>query len=117
MAPMMLVATKVIANNMTEVSAVPKIPVKIAVNAALPHRQQPDARQHLEVANSTTKYTMAVPSATHKNAGVTVITAVICKRAATTPRIALAITAKVTQLGLFSQQKIDINFSPPLSIL
>ena len=109
---MILVATKVTANKITEVSAVPKIPVKTAVNAPLLQRQEVVALQQPVVANNTARYPMAIPNATQRNAGVTVITAVICKKAAITPRIALTITAKVVQLTLFSQQKIDIFFTP-----
>lgn len=110
MAPMILVAAKVIANKITEIRAVPRIPVKTAVNVPLVYLQDFLPWQQQVVASNTAKYPIAIPNATHKNAGVTVITALICKKAAITPIIALAITAKLTQLGLFSQQKIDIFF-------
>ena len=116
-APIMLVAAKVTANRITEVSAVPNIPVKTAVNAPLTQRQEVFALQQPVVANNTAKYPMAMPNATQRKAGVTVITAVICKKAAITPIIALAITERVTQLTLFSQQKIPIFFTPSLHFM
>ena len=110
-------AAKVIANRITEISAVPRIPVKTADNAPLLHLQEFVTRQQQVVANNTAKYPIAIPKATHKNAGATVITALICKKAAITPIIALAMTANAAQLGLFSQQKIDIFFTSSLHFM
>ena len=103
-------ATKVIANRITETSAVPRMPASTAVNAQPLHRQQRADWLQPVVASKMARYTTATPSATQRNAGVTVITAVMRKKAAITPRIALAMTAKPVQLVLLSQQKMAIIF-------
>ena len=57
----------------------------------------------------TAKYTTAIPKTTHKNAGVTVMTAAKVKNAVTTPTKRLTIIAKPVQSQRLSQQKIDID--------
>jgi len=54
-----------------------------------------------------------MPSRTHKNAGVMVITAVMRSIAVITPIIMLAIIAKTEQSFLHSQFKRPIIFTPP----
>lgn len=109
-APIILVAAKVIARSITAVRAVPKIPVSNTGNVL---HTQPSASLLLlraDARSATPRYTTAIPSATHKNAGVTVITAVIVKNAATTPKMMLARTARAVQLLLQPQPNLFIYF-------
>ena len=54
---------------------------------------------------------MAIPRATIENTGVRVITAVICKNAATIPIIKLTIRAMPVQSRFLPQLTIDIKFT------
>jgi len=98
-APIMLVAAKVMARSITEVKIVPKIPIKRAV--MLLQIQQlrlalPRTNTKKERANAPT----AIPNTTHKNTGGTVMVAVMVKNAVTIPIKTLAITARQVQLIL-----------------
>lgn len=114
-APMTLVAANSIANKTTDNKMVPKMPANKTGNT--PHRQT-GARSRCTNAlanNATARYTTAIPNTTHKNAGVTVITAVKRRKATTIPMMMLEITDRPTQLLLQSQPNIAIIHSPPLS--
>lgn len=89
-APKTLVAGNVIANNIIERSIVPNIPARTNDKGV---SIQPHNLRHLKLADTirfTARYTTAIPKRTHKNAGVTVITAVIVSKVAIIPTIALA---------------------------
>ena len=68
----MLVAAKVTPSKITDVNTVPKTPVKKAFKKSQQRFLSPKA----EVKSVIPRYTIEIPSNTHKNAGVTVITAV-----------------------------------------
>ena len=99
-APKMLVAANVIPRRITAVSIVPKIPAKRKFNILHTQSLKPRPLAKEDARRVTARYTTAIPKSTHKKAGVTVIAAVIFKRAATIPIITLTITAKRVQLNL-----------------
>ena len=72
-APAMLVAANVIPRRITAVKTVPRIPASRVYKP----RQQTFLSGHavIDVKRTTPRYTTAIPKRTHKNAGVTVITA------------------------------------------
>jgi len=112
MAPKILVAAKPTPSRMTAESAVPKMPVRTAV-AVLQMQALLDSVP--DEANSTARYTTAMPRATHKNAGVIVMVAVKVRAAAIMPIMKLAMAASVTQLHVQLQEFLPI-ISPPASI-
>ena len=95
-APGMLVVTNVIPRRITEVRIVPRIPK--SCNGSTAHRQRlgVTALRYGETASVRIRYTTAMPNSTHKNAGVTVITAVILRTVVITPIITAAITERAT---------------------
>ena len=106
MAPVMLVATKSTANNITDNKIVPKIAMRTNDNDV--HLQLFLTLGHWLIEVETriiARYTTAMPSTTHKNASPTVIAAVMRKNAVIIPIIILAITAKngqvILQLHIF----------------
>lgn len=111
-APKMLVAAKPTPKRMTAESAVPKIPVNTAVTVL---QVQALLGRVPDEAKSTARYTMAMPSATHKNAGVMVMVAVKVNAAAMMPMMKLAMAASVTQPHVQEQEFLPI-ISPPDSI-
>ena len=113
-APITLVATKVIAKRITDVKTVPKIPVRIAGRLTHTHSLLPKVRKMVHVTNRTPRYTTAIPNNTHKNAGVTVMTAVILSIAVTIPMIMLAMSANPIQLNL--QLQLNILFTSDFNI-
>ena len=60
------------------------------------------------VIRRTPRYTTAMPNTTHKNAGVTVMAAVILRKAAMIPTTMLIISATVVQVPLQVQSFVDI---------
>ena len=69
------------------------------------------AQQHLNVVEAksiTLRYTTAMPKTVHKNAGVTVIAAVILRKAAMIPTAMLIMRAAVVQVLLHEQSDVDI---------
>ena len=86
-APITLVAANVIASRTIDVSTVPSIPVS---NTGRLVHTQPDLRIVGDTASKIARYTTAMPSVTHKKAGVTVITAVKRRNAVMMPIIMLA---------------------------
>lgn len=116
-APIMLVATKVIPRSITEVSTVPRIPIKMVLIALSLQAQLWHEVTTLFVFKSVAKsniarYTTAIPSNTHKKAGVIVMVAVNRKNAVTTPTTRLARNAIKLQVVL---QLHIIIFSPPFT--
>lgn len=109
----MLVATNVIPRRITDVSTVPSIPASRTGRIEHIHSRNPDLPKRAVAISVTARYPMATPKSTHKNAGVTVIVAVIRKNAAITPIIAAAITENVMQLGLQLQLLLFIYFHLP----
>ena len=90
MAPKTLAAGNVIANSTIERRIVPNIPARTSDKGV---SIQLHNLRHLKLAATakfTARYTTAIPKRTHKNAGVTVITAVIVSKVAIIPTIALA---------------------------
>ena len=112
-APTILVATNGIANKTTENSTVPTIPLSKEFTVFAVQ----DAAV-ASVSNAFTsriaKYATATPNVTHKNAGVTVMTAMMRKKAATTPIIRLTTTAMLVHVFLQPQPKFAISKSPPI---
>lgn len=113
-APIILVAANVIANRTTDVNIAPNIPVNNTDKMGQIQFLTVTQREDADTAKSIARYTTAIPKATHKNAGVTVIVAVIVRNAVTTPIRILAIIATTEQLDL--QQQNDIHYSPPAII-
>ena len=107
-APIILVAAKVIPKRIIAPRIVPKIPASNNERGVRRQRQvflQPN----LLLAKSTTpRYTTAIPSSTHKNAGVTVIVAVIVSNVVIIPIITLAPMASNEQL--IPQQLLQLHF-------
>ena len=99
-APVTLVAAKVIASNMTEVNIAPNIPVISANNTLFKQRRTSSQQEKADIHTSAAKVATAIPNATHKNAVPTVITAANLKTAVIAPTIMLIITAIPTQLFL-----------------
>ena len=98
-APITLVAVNSIASRTIDNKIVPRIPASRVV--IIVHKlPQHTLRKSAALMSVTARYTTATPRSTHKNAGVTVIAAVMFKRAATMPIITLTITAKRVQLNL-----------------
>jgi hypothetical protein len=107
-APIILVAAKVMPSKMMEVKTVPRMPVKKVLR-----KSQQCPLPITEVNNVIPRNPMAIPSNTHKNAGVTVITAVYLKTAVMMPIIMLIKTEIPVQLIVQSQSFLFI-ISPPL---
>ncbi len=88
-APSTLVAGKVMASRIIAVSIVPRIPVKNKFN--LSQHSRCLSSQHDEVKSVMPKNTVAMPSITQRNAGITTMVALNLKTAAIIPIIMLAI--------------------------
>ena len=111
-APITLVATNWIASKTMERSTVPKIPVSSAV--IMEHNPSQHSFPKIAPAKRiTARYTTAIPSNTHKKAGVRVMVAVILKNAVIMPMTRLANTAKTVRLVLQHPQDVDIKFHLP----
>ena len=100
MAPITLVATNSIAKSTTEVKTVPRIPVSKTGKIEQIQPRVPPLRTTADMIDVIARYTIAMPKTTHKNAGVTVITAVKRSTAAMIPIMILATTALNKQLFL-----------------
>jgi hypothetical protein len=114
-APTMLVATNSTARRSTARNTVAIIAprsTKIVVfrQQGLASLQQPtDA----DITSTTARYTTAIPKTVHKNAGVTVIAAVILRKAVTIPITILIISAMVVHVLFLHEQSLFDIFSPP----
>ena len=111
MAPGILVATKVMPRSITDNKEVPRIPARRALRAG--HLQSGAFFVPAVEISTTARYTTLIPKATHKNAGVRVITAVIRRKAAIMPRIILATTAIPVHDELHLQLIPVIFFTSP----
>ena len=99
-APIMLVAAKVMANKITETRIVPSAPITNADNAEHVQHAAEFSRTTAEIKRVIARKATATPKATHKNAAPTVITPVIRKNAVIMPITMLAITASPVQFIL-----------------
>ena len=115
-APIMLVATKAKATTIKAVTIVPRAPISKALRAGHLQRQTEVASLKLKAVSETRRNNTAIPKKTHENKGATVMVPVTCKKAVTTPRTELRITANKVQEHLFSQEQKFIN-SPPHYII
>ena len=73
-APIILVAAKVMPSKITDVNIVPKTPAKNVLRKSQQWFLSPKYTD--DVIRVIPRYTTAIPNNTHKNAGVTVMTAV-----------------------------------------
>ena len=113
-APIMLVATKVIPKSITDVTIAPKIAVNKTVKTGQIQLFCAMPEKLADFTKIIARYKTAIPKTTHKNAGVKVITAVVRKTAAIIPIITLAITATTEQFDL--QKQTDIFFTSQYNI-
>ena len=111
-APIILVATKVIARSTTEVKIAPKTPVSKRDKTGHIQPLLVVLWAEADVAKATIRKATATPKVTHKNAGVRVIVAVMRRNAVTIPTIMLATIDSAEQLVL----QHDIHYSPPDTI-
>ena len=112
----MLVATKAKAKITRAATIVPSAPISKAFSAGHRQRQTAALSLKLKAARATTRNKTAIPKNTQEKTGATVMVPVTCKKAVTTPKTALRMTANKVQEHLFSQEQKLIN-SPPRSIL
>lgn len=112
-APKMLVAGNSTASNKTASSTVAIIAARrtaiivLMQQGALP----PQHLNDVAVRRIVLRYTTAIPKTVHKNAGVTVIAAVILRKAVMMPTTRLIISATVVQEFLHEQSDVDIVFT------
>ena len=99
-APTTLVAANSIARSTTDIKIVPSIPIRRTGRTAHIQSLIPNPSANDKVISTTARYETAIPNTTHKNAGVTVIVAVIVKNAVIIPIIMLATIASPVQLLL-----------------
>lgn len=111
----MLVATNVTPRRITDVRIEPKIPANTAESVA-GHEARASLSEKAEINSVKIRKATATPKTTHKNAGVTVITAVMRNIAAITPIIRLPMKASPVQVTLFLQLKSDIYFTSHFNI-
>ncbi len=107
----MLVATNSMARRTTESNIVPRTPASNAVIILHKFSQHP-LRKTADETRVIARYTTAIPKSTHKNAGTSVITAVILRKAVIIPIIRLATTAITVQLVLQLLHVVDIMIHP-----
>jgi hypothetical protein len=109
----MLVAGNSTASNKTASSTVAIIAARrtaiivLMQQGALP----PQHLNDVAVRRTVPRYTTAIPKTVHKNAGVTVIAAVILRKAVMMPTTRLIISATVVQEFLHEQSDVDIVFT------
>ena len=113
-APIMLVATNSIARSIIAKNIVARIAPRSTESMVRIQQGRQLLQQLIDTVASSTmaRYTTAMPKTTHKNAGVTVIAAVILRNAAIIPTAMLTIRATVVHVLLHEQSLLDI-FSPP----
>ena len=112
MAPVTLVAANSMARRMIDKSTVPIIPTSTA--ETIVHKSsQHSLRKIAPETRVTARYTTAMPSSTHKKAGVRVIAAVILKKAVIMPIIRLATTAIMVQPNEQLLHDVNINIHLP----
>ena len=113
-APIMLVATKSIASSIIAKRIVARIAPRSTERVVLMQQGRQLLQQLIDtvVRRTMARYTTAMPNTTHKNAGVTVMAAVILRNAAMMPTAMLTMRDTVVQVFLHEQSLFDI-FSPP----
>lgn len=114
-APRTLAGAKEMARRITARSTVPRIAARRVGNTVQKHLFLPLPETAL-VTSKTARYTTAMPNSTHKNAGVTAITAVKFRNAAMMPRIILATPESAMQFSLQLQFRIFISFTSTAKI-
>ena len=116
-APIMLVAANSIASNTTAKRIVASTALSRTESVVLTQQGKQLLQQLIDtvVSSIIARYTTAMPKTTHKNAGVTVIAAVILRKAVIMPIAMLTIRATVVQVFLHEQSLVDI-FSPPNTV-
>ena len=102
-APITLVAAKVIIERIAANKMVPRLPNKTAANGAQQFLQEFSFWDNAAARSVIARYAIAIPKATVTNIGARVITPVICKNAAMIPIIKLAIKERAVQLYFVSQ--------------
>lgn len=112
----MLVATNAKAKTTRAATIVPSAPISNALRDGHLQRQTAVLSLKLKAARVTTRNKTAIPKNTQEKTGATVMVPVTCKKAVTTPKTALKITAKTVQEHLFSQEEKFI-YSPPHYII
>lgn len=108
-APIILVAAKLIAKRRIARNIVPKMPMSNAVRAEQRHLEAVPCIKAADT-NANAKNATAIPNTTHKNTGATVITAAKVRNAVTTPIKRLTITDAPRHSRRLSQQNNDIFF-------
>ncbi len=104
-APIMLVAAKVIPRRITDVKTVPRIPQRRTFKEEQTQLLCRDEKEQPEVASRMARYTTAMPKRTHEKAGVIVIVPIKRSMPAMMPIIMLATMAKTGQLILQVQEE------------
>ena len=119
MAPITLVAAKVIPKRMTEVSRVTRIPKIKSPSVLQRHSFERVRPQTRALAKSKTRNPKAIPKVTQRKAGVNVMTAVKRSTPATTPMMIDAANAKTEQSTrrLQLQLQLQLIIFSPLFIL
>ena len=115
-APIMLVATNSIARSITDVRIVPSMLIRSPLSVAHLQLLSKFLPVKVDTKSVTARYTTAIPKTTHKNAGVTVIAAVIVRNAVIIPSMMLAAVDNNKQLFLQLQPKLFIKKSPPIIV-
>lgn len=109
-APITLVAAKLIAKRIRDVRIVPRMPVISTDNILHTQLRMLIARAAVTI-NNTASATTAIPKVTHKNAGVSAIVAEKTRNAVIIPIIILATIARPVQLVLQPQFILSISFT------
>ena len=112
-APKMLVAANSTASKITASSIVAIIAPRSTDIVVLKQQSILPAQHLKDVAarSITSRYTTAIPKTVHRNAGVTVIAAVILRKAVMIPITILIISAADVQVFLHEQSDVDILFT------
>ncbi len=114
MAPIMLVAAKVMPKRRRAVIIVPATPTMKIGTASQMHLRLPPLWETDK--RTTAGYTTLMPKSTQKNAAVGAITAKKRKNAAMMATITLAVILMMVQVLFLSQQQFNICVSPPISV-
>ena len=99
-APTTLVAAKVTPKRISDVKAVPRIPVNKTGKIRHIQIRGVEPRESAKVTKIIARKTTEIPSKTHKNAGARVIVAEKVKNAAIIPIMMLPKIARIMQFGL-----------------
>jgi hypothetical protein len=115
-APIMLVAANSIASSIIAKKIVAIMAPRSTESVVLIQQGRQLLQQLIDtvVSSIMARYTTAMPKTTHKNAGVTVMAAVILRNAAIIPTAMLIIRATVVQVFLHEQSLFDIYITSRL---